>query len=278
VTERRWGQPVAPIETVPPPIPPPPIPNDLINAVADGTAVLFLGAGASMSAGLPSAAAFVDAMVQRLHGVDTEYVAASSGTLFNSVATDFESVLGPPALWDLAQGLVDPPFLAGGTPVHGVAARLFDTVVTTNYDTLLERALVLEGRVVDIIDGELSPRSVSAPVQVIKLHGSISNPPGLVLTEADLANLETTRPKLWSALRALLSGRPVLCVGSSLRDPSLIRLFEACRPGIHGWAMLREISGVEERRLARWGLRHIDGDADVLLARLEAEVARRRQL
>lgn len=57
------------------------LPDELVRAVADGSAVLLLGAGASLQAGMPSAAAFVQAMVDRLRQLDPTYEPLASGTL-----------------------------------------------------------------------------------------------------------------------------------------------------------------------------------------------------
>src|SRR5437667_156923 len=64
------------------------LPRDLVQAVAQGNARLFVGAGFSMQAGLPSAAAFADGIIQRLNEIDPGYRPAVSGTLLNAVASD----------------------------------------------------------------------------------------------------------------------------------------------------------------------------------------------
>lgn len=249
-----------------------PPPADLVAAIRDRSAVLLLGAGASLEAGMPSAAAFLDAMVDRIQEFDSGYSPARSGTAFNAVASDFELLLGAAELRKLAKGLVDPPYAAEPTAAHLIAGRLFDTVVTTNYDLLLERAIRSQGRDPQVIAGEATPDDLAAPLRILKLHGSISDAGGLVLTEADLANLEGTRPALWAALRELLSTRPLLAIGSSLRDPSIVRLLESCRPALRGWAVVYDAGLADRRRLERWGLAALDGDANGLLMALERAV------
>jgi hypothetical protein len=258
------------------PVAEPTLPDDLVEAVADRTAVLLLGSGASLQAGLPSAAVFIDAMIARIRQVDMWYEPAASGTLFNAIASDFESVLGLEALSQLAKDLVDPSYLENTTDAHLAAVRLFDTVLTTNYDILLERAR--DGQDATIIPGEATAKELAAPFRIIKLHGSIAEPHSLVLTESDLANVETSRPKLWAELQQILSARPLLSVGSSLRDPSLVRLFEACRPKLRGWSVLPEVGLIEQVRLKRWSFQAIHGYADGALTALEQDVARLRAI
>jgi hypothetical protein len=250
----------------------PELPQELIEAIADRSAVLLLGSGASLQAGMPSAAAFIEAMIDRIQALDPHYRLSMSGTAFNAVASDFESLFGRQHLYALAQQLVGTRSLGEPTSAHRVAGRLFDVILTTNYDILLEQALEGHSAVVLAREGDLPMDS--AEVHLVKLHGSISEPASLVMTESELARLEETRPHLWAATQALLRSRPLLSVGSSLRDPSIVRLLESCRPQLRGWAVLYEVSEVERRRLARWGLTALPGDANSVLTALENEVRR----
>lgn len=261
----------------PPPLPPKPslvLPPALVASVANRSAVLFLGAGASLQAGLPSAAAFVEAMIDRIQTIDPNYRLGYSGTAFNAVASDFESLLSAESLRELAQHLINSESLGAPTDAHRAAGRLFDVVITTNYDLLFERAA--EGRKIDVVAGEGDLSIDSGAIQLVKLHGSISEPKGLVFTESDLASFEKDRPRLLSSVQALLRRRPIVTVGSSLRDPSIIRLFESCRPNMHGWAIVYEAGEAEQRRLERWGLSVVHGDADSVLTALERQIQPQR--
>jgi hypothetical protein len=236
------------------------LPESLVDAVRRREVVLLLGAGASLAAGLPSAAAFIDAMVAEIRRVDPEYRAMTSGTMFNAVATDFVSLFGDEPLQHLAARLVD-PFEVSPTTGHRIAAGLFDAVVTTNYDLLLDRAL-----------DERNTAGLRHDVDVIKLHGSIDSPKDLVLTERELARIEQEHPQVWESAVGLLRSRPLVSIGSSLRDPSLIRLLEQSRPELRGWVLAYRASEAERRRLAMWNLEPIAGDANGFLLALQHAV------
>jgi hypothetical protein len=254
----------------------PDLPPALIEATAAGRTILLLGAGASLEAGMPSAAMFIQAMATEIRHLDPDYDPGLSGTAFNAVATDFQSLRGERSLRKLAGRIVEPGF-AVPTEAHRIAGRLFDTILTTNYDLLLERSLVGSERDFTVIDREADPSDLSAPQKLIKLHGSLADPQSLVLTEWQLANLETDRPVLWGALVELLGTRPLLSVGSSLRDPSLIRLLEESLPGIGGWAVLGGRRDAEQQRLRRWGLEIVPGDSNGVLIELDRQVSRLRR-
>jgi hypothetical protein len=245
----------------------PVIPAELREAVEARQLTLFFGAGASLSTGMPSAAAFVEAMLQRLQQSVPAYSPPRSGTLFNVLATDFEALLGSDALYKLAGELVDPPYVTESAPAHRIAARLFDQVITTNFDCLLERAD--GGGEFHVFDSELRDGEAAQPRRLFKIHGSIANPESLVLTEPDLAGLEEQRSRMWTALRELLAEQPVLFVGSSLRDPSLIHLLESCRETLRGWVVMPTSNPSEQIRLRRWNLELLSGDADGVLSDLD---------
>jgi hypothetical protein len=208
-------------------------------------------------------------MIARIRTIDERYLPAASGSLFNAVATDLESLFGSPELWQMAAELVDPDFLARPTDAHRSATNLFDVVVTTNYDLLLERALGDDKR--SVVSGDTDVINFDAPL-IIKLHGSIDEPAGLVLTEIDLANVEKSRPHVWTALERELRKRPLIAAGSSLRDPSIVRLLESAQPDMRGWAVLFEVSAPDRVRLAHWGLEAIEGDTETFLNALEREI------
>jgi hypothetical protein len=258
----------------PEPIPPERVllPEGLVEATAKGQVVLLLGAGASLEAGMPGAAMFIEAMAAEIKRLIPGYEPGVSGTTFNAVATDYESLRGDTALQKLARGLIEPGF-AVPTDAHRIAGRLFDTIITTNYDRLLERAISGTDREFVVIDGEGTPAELSERLKVVKLHGSVDRPENLVMTEPQLANLEQDRSRLWRHLVQLLQSRPVLVVGSSLRDPSIIRLLEESRPAIRGWAVQPNPTEMERLRLQRWNLDVIAGDANGSLAALEKLVA-----
>jgi hypothetical protein len=259
----------------PPELPPPDLarlPPALIEAVAEQAPILLVGAGVSLGAGLPSAAAFIEAMVERIRRADQSYWPPASGSLFFAVATDLEALLGRPELEQTVDLLVRPDFLPAESPVHTAALDLFDLVLTTNYDELLEQSARGSGR--PVITGDRDGIDLGRPA-IVKLHGTISDPPRLLLTEADLAGVEHAYPALRAALREQLATRPLIAVGTSLRDPSIVALLESCGPDLRGWAVADGFALASRARLKRWNLVPLEADAGVFLATLQQALAAR---
>jgi len=142
------------------------------------------------------------------------------------------------------------------TRAHRGALRLFRTIVTTNYDDLFERAAGSVGDGRPIVESELVERRLPEPV-LVKFHGSFSRPETLVLGEREVLGLDRGRKHLWGSLVALLRERPLVVVGSSLHDASLVRLCLEVGDSLRGWFEAPGLSATAARRFAAWNLKTV---------------------
>ena len=243
------------------------LPEELVTAVNDRSAILFAGAGMSMQAGLPSAAAFTEALYERISVVDPEYVRPTQGSIFNVVASDLVDLLGDGALNEAVQDLLAVESAAVPGPAQELAVEHFDLILTTNYDNLLETAD--HSSRLKVVEREIGDHSISGPA-IVKLHGSFDDPSWLVLTEKDLLRLPKRRRRLLNTVRSEMQKRPVVVVGSSLRDPSVVELFNAAGPTVSGWVVNPVMGEVERQRFKRWNLEPVTAFADRFFASLSA--------
>jgi len=114
------------------------IPAQLAVAVARREAVLFAGSGISMPAGLPSAAVFSQRLAQALLQKDPNYGVSPVGSAFAAIASDVEAFTSREFLIQEVGGVLHPPQGLQPTAAHSKAVSLFDTIVTTNWDSLFE--------------------------------------------------------------------------------------------------------------------------------------------
>ena len=131
--------------------------------------------------------------------------------------------------------------------LRGLAALPFKFTMTTNYDTLFERALAMAGKdcVKRIYDPHGDGPTKDFPDDVedvevgnpwlFKMHGDIGDPGSIVITDDDyvtfvhrMASLESYYP-IPKSLNFLLGARPVLFVGYGLLDFNLRLLFHTLR-------------------------------------------------
>lgn len=189
------------------------------GAAERGNAVLFVGAGLSMSAGLPSWLDLIDEPRLRA-GVPL----LEDAPLMAQYVEDSPKVgrddLESHVLQEISK--VHPMKFHR---VHRLAARLgVREIWTSNYDQFLETAC--EDAVT--VWREEDVHSVGSKSKtVIKMHGSArwGTPPGWdsppVLTRGDYERYEDTHRRLWTMLQATYLTRTLLFVGFSFSDPNV---------------------------------------------------------
>ncbi|MFL9925058.1 SIR2 family protein [Herbaspirillum lusitanum] len=270
------------------------------DKVLNGEAALFVGAGVSRSAG------FVDwkALLRNV----AEELDLDIGKEHDLLALAQYHVNGNGGRYELNQQLID-AFTrdATKTHVHDILGRLpIDTVWTTNYDQLLEKAYETAGRRVEV---KLSIQNLAQArrgrdITLYKMHGCITQPHDAVLTKQDYEIYDTTRRLFTDSLKGDFIEKTLLFLGFSFTDPNVERILAKVREQLgqnqraHYWITRRPPKICPEGRrpsedmeydrrkaelqsadLRRYGIQTIwvDDYADIphLLRALEAYVMRR---
>ncbi|GIH25041.1 hypothetical protein Aph01nite_33510 [Acrocarpospora phusangensis] len=244
---------------------PPALPGDLVAALRERRAALFIGAGVSLSAGLPDWNALVSELAADL-GIAPDMDRGYSPSLLPVIPQYYANEFGMKSLCIRVDRMLRPtvPF----SRPHTLLARLpCDLFYTTNLDTLLETALLAAHRSFDLVlDDDTARRYMERRVgspQVRKIHGSVGFASSYVLTRAQYARFEYDRPVLTQALRHDLSSFNFLFVGYSLSDPDFNSIYEHVLASMgemtpRHYALLLSPSDYEVNDLKRRGVTAID--------------------
>ncbi|WP_425440288.1 SIR2 family NAD-dependent protein deacylase [Pseudosporangium ferrugineum] len=155
-------------------------------------------------------------------------------------------------------------------PIHDVLLRLDPRIiVTTNYDSILERASSNGYRVKTYASTDVGHEVRTGAPLLLKIHGSVDAELDLVLTRSDYSRLRRTGRAALDVLEALLLTRTTLFVGFSLSDPDIQLLLEnnmgrEVDSGAHYMLTSSSVPNHRRRALVRsYGvelIQHQDGD------------------
>lgn len=205
--------------------------NQLIERLTDDMVVPFIGAGISVGGGFPT---WKNHLLQqgRTAGIDPNQIERwlDIGE-YEQVIEYIENVHGPEVF---AQEIRD-VFSKTGS-IQDVTLRISelftDTLITTNYDRLLEQVFDTGGQsTVQVINGMAAMEQPEASkVTIIKLHGDIQQPQRCILGKAQydqaygkkVLDLEKPIPKL---LKYYFKNSSLLFVGCSLQNDRTIQVF-----------------------------------------------------
>jgi len=194
-------------------------PDELIEAISRGDTVLFVGAGLSIGAGLPSWNQLVTPLADRI-GLPE---ALRRDPL--KVAQHYQGQRGSHALISYVQEQLDSSNRRP-TENHRRLLRLgIRTWITTNFDDLLEQALREAGqRFTKVVRDRDLPYTSADRLTLIKLHGDIEQPDTIVITQQDYNTYFRRFPRVKEKLSSLLVDKTFLFIGYSISDPDFNQL------------------------------------------------------
>lgn len=102
--------------------------------------------------------------------------------------------------------------------INALQNILPQAVITTNYDTFLET--LFDDHDVRV-GSEVLTSDFTHPSQILKIHGSTTDPESLVLTKDDYEDFKQNKKYLSAKLLTYLAEHPVLIAGYSARDPNI---------------------------------------------------------
>jgi tetratricopeptide (TPR) repeat protein len=264
-----------------------PLSNALVQAVAEGRAVLFVGAGFSHGVTGLDWGALLDTLkpqIQDTSGWDN-LDALDRAELFVQAhgRERLESELA--ALLPSVDALADKV-----TEFHkALVSQPFPVIVTTNYDGLVEATLQALDEPYRLVveEAEVAPALAANDGcrVVVKMHGDLLLGDTIVLTRDDYMGYEARRPAMVALLQSLFLSRAFFFYGFGLSDPNFLLIFNAVlrKQAVGGgaWALMREPNHL----LARyWQSHKVDvisgntyGDLERYVETLGREVAKLRR-
>lgn len=252
----------------------PTVTDELAQSIKERRAILFAGAGVSMSIGLPSWRMLVEHMVEELC-LDPEAVEEMNGS-YQTLAEFYrlkQGSIGALRSWMDRNWAVSRENVET-SELHRLIVNLdFPIIYTTNYDRNLEIAFEIHGRpYVKVANAKDVAKATGGDTQIVKFHGDFDDDASLVLAETDYFERLSFDSPLDVRFRSDALGRTILFIGYSMSDMNirllLHRLWDTWRRSGYekdrpkSFVFMTRANPVQEAVLARWGITVLSDEAE----------------
>lgn len=191
--------------------------RELFELIRKEQVCIWIGAGLSLYAGYPSAWELKKQILEEL----LEYKINEEKELAD-VAEAFVNLKCRTELQDLIVKIFS--IKPKDTTYHDILAKVphINTIITTNYDQLIENALGCDKAVVIRTNKEV-PKASEKKVSIYKIHGDITRPKQLILTKSDYSSLynKDSRSPFWAAITKEIASKHMLFLGYGYEDPNI---------------------------------------------------------
>jgi hypothetical protein len=199
--------------------------RDYIKAIKESNAAIFAGAGLSKPAGFVNWKELLKEIAEDL-GLDIDKEQDLISLAQYHVNENGRAKINELLLNEFTKG-------AQITENHKILARLpISTYWTTNYDSLIEKALESVGKIPDVKReaADLSITLRSRDAIVYKMHGDCTQPRNAVITRDDYDNYANTKRQAYTlTLMGDLLEKTFLFIGFSFDDPNLQQIISRIR-------------------------------------------------
>lgn len=191
--------------------------KSLAKKAREGNLALFLGAGVSIPAGLPTWKELVDELAKGLSEPDRELLDGLEVTDKAQLIEQFQPDGFKERVAEITRKATRPSL------VHGLLAGLdVAHVVTTNYDTLFESAMKAARHSADVVMPHQS--AIGQRRWVLKMHGDVDHADNIVLTRRHMVMYDAANRPSAALLQSLLLTQHLVIIGASMTDPNVVRL------------------------------------------------------
>lgn len=191
----------------------------LIQAAANrNRLVVFVGAGTSISSGMPSWGKAVEKIKEHLDDKNCD-------NDFLKIPQYYYNEHGKNNYVELMREIFKYGKNLYPRDIHHKILK-FRTkyIITTNYDHLLEQTLSEENQVFDLVSHDKDLSYGTADRKIIKMHGDFEHD-NFVLKEDDYLRYSLSFRLIETYIKALIAGNVVLFLGYSFSDPDLKQIF-----------------------------------------------------
>lgn len=253
--------------------------NQMIEGIRKEQVILFLGAGFSLKAGAPSGRELVKAIKSKMTDAElkdewNEKRGDEKGEMsLSKVSGVYERLYDRESLLAIIEDAMC--FTTNNLEDHRNLPQIphFHTIITTNYDTLLEDTYGDECYVI-----RTASDCINKPTDktyIYKIHGDFQTKEQIILTDDDYTEFfESKRGNsLWAAVKDELLSHDVLFIGYSLDDTNIFKILQEINKDTRGmehhyYLVAPSLTPSSKKKIEKEGVVYIDGRAEDILPKI----------
>ncbi len=253
--------------------------KQLIESIRRERVVLFLGSGFSLKAGAPSGRKLVEAIKSKMTDAELmdewgENRGDEKGEMsLAKVSGVYERLYDRERLLSIIEDAMC--FTTNNLEDHQNLAKIphFHTIITTNYDSLLEDTYGDECHVIRTASDCINkPKDKTC---IYKIHGDFQAKEQIILTDDDYIEFfESKRGNsLWTAVKDELLSHDVLFIGYSLDDTNIFKILQEINKDTRGkehhyYLVAPSLTPSSKKKIEKEGVVYIDGRAEDILPKI----------
>lgn len=197
--------------------------RNINDAVKNDSLIIFVGAGISINSGLPSWRELIEELKK-----DIDF---SNEEDYLKIAQYYYDTVGGHKYYEKINSIFEDFTNVPTNKIHDQILRINPVhLITTNYDTLLEKIMNSGVIKYDVISQDSDIPYSKSEHYLIKMHGSLDNK-NFVLKEEDYLDYEDNFYMISILIKSLIMNNTVLFIGYSLNDSTFNSIFRLIQKG-----------------------------------------------
>ena len=253
--------------------------NQVLEGIRRAQVILFLGSGFSLKAGAPSSRKLVEAIKSKMTDAELkdewdEKRGDEKGEMsLSKVSGVYERLYDRERLLAIIEDAMC--FTTNNLEDHRNLTQIphFQTIITTNYDTLLEDIYGDECHVI-----RTASDCINKPTDktcIYKIHGDFHSKEQIILTDDDYIEFfgDNRGNSLWAAVKNELLSHDVLFIGYSLDDTNIFKILQEINKDTKGkehhyYLVAPSLTPSSKKKIEKEGVVYIDGRAEDFLPKI----------
>lgn len=185
----------------------------IIEAMREKQLVLFIGSGVSANSGMPLWSEVIQEIIKRLPpNLEEDYL---------KIPQYYYNSRGKKEYKQLMRKIFRYEEPLETNEIHKKIIQFgVDTVITTNYDNLLEKAYEENGQFIQVFSKDTDLPYKKSGIELIKMHGDFDND-NFVLKEEDYLLYGENFKLIETYIKSIIGSKVILFLGYSLSDPDV---------------------------------------------------------